>query len=116
MAPELPKLKEERETERALAEEWFGLPDDARKKAYDADSLPIPEALAAKPLTAKYKAGTAAKVKSLLTDRCVVCHSPGGERETNPLENYEQFKKYFGPPPADQAAPKADDKIPPAGD
>ena len=115
-APELPTLQAERETERALAEAWFGLPDDARKRAYAADSLPIPAALADKPLTAKYKAGAAAKVKTLLADRCVVCHSPGGERESNPLETYEQFQKYFGPPPATKAAPPGGDKIPTAGD
>ena len=73
--PELPKLTKERETEQALLAEWFGLPDDARKKAYDTDNWAIPDALATRPLTTEFKAGAAVKVKSLLVARCAVCHA-----------------------------------------
>ena len=100
-AAELAQLTKERETEQALLAEWFGLPDDVRKKAYEADSLPIPEALAKNPLTAEFKAGTGVKVKSLLNARCVVCHGPGGDKEEAPLDSYTNLKKYFGPPPAE---------------
>lgn len=115
-APELATLTAERETEQALVAEWFALPDAARKTAYDADSWAMPAALAKKPLTDKFKTGSAVKMKSLIADRCVVCHAADGEKNDAPLETYEQFQKYFGPPPPAKAARPADDKIPPAGD
>ena len=108
--PELPKLTKERETEQALLAEWFGLPDDARKKAYDTDSWAIPNELAAQPLTTEFKAGAAVKVKSLLVTRCVVCHGDGGDKADAPMETYDQLRKYFGPPPT------KGEKIPMAGD
>jgi hypothetical protein len=115
--PELAQLTKERETEQALLAEWFGLPDDARKKAYEADAWPIPEGLAKAPLTAEFKAGSAVKVKSLLDARCVVCHGPTGEKDDAPMDSYPKLQKYFGPPPAAEKAdaPKGVEPIPMAG-
>jgi len=93
------KLDAERNGERAALQAWIRSNDASRKAAYTADLLPLPRELAGKPLTAAYAAngGTAAKVKSILADRCGRCHAKGLEQEDHPLETYEQLLKYLGP-------------------
>src|SRR5205823_981119 len=75
------------------------------------DLFALPADLAARPLTADYKAGPAAKVKSILTDRCARCHQPGAEKEQIRLDVYEEILRQLGPaagPRADAEPPKAD--------
>jgi cytochrome c553 len=87
-------LVAEREGERQAVRAWIVADPAVRKKAYDEDKLPLPPEQAGKPITAKYLDGTAVKVKSILTDRCVQCHGKDGEQPDYPLETYEQLMKY----------------------
>jgi hypothetical protein len=91
------KLDAEREGEQLALKWWINLDPAARKKAYDDDLCPLPADRAGKPLTEDYAAdgGKAAKVKSILTDRCVQCHAAGKDQEDFPLETYEQLLKYM---------------------
>jgi hypothetical protein len=94
-----PKLDAERNGERNAVRAWARADDPARKAAYDADSFPLPPELAGKPITAAYVASDkkAAKVKSILADRCGRCHSAGLEADEYPLETYAQVLNYLGP-------------------
>lgn len=96
---ERPEVEQEREGEQQAVAAWLRLDDAARRKAYEADALPLPADWNGRPITADYltadKAGV--KVKSLLADRCVRCHGKDGDQSDYPLENYEQLLKYLGP-------------------
>lgn len=95
-APELPRLTEERETERAAFVAWVKSSAADRRKAYDADNLALPPALAGKPLTAEFVADGkgGVKLKTMIEARCASCH--GGESKI-PLDSFEKFEKYFAP-------------------
>ena len=41
----------------------------------------------------------AAKLKTIIEERCARCHSTGAEQEQYPLENFEQISKYTEIPP-----------------
>jgi cytochrome c553 len=88
-------LDAEREGERLAIQAWIHADPEARKKAYDEDQFPLPAERAGKPITAKYSDGKTVKVKSILTDRCVQCHSEGGETADFPLDSYPQLLKYI---------------------
>ncbi len=99
------KLDAERDGERYAIQAWINAEPAAREKAYADDSFPRPQALAAKPITPEYLTDAkAVKVKSIITDRCVRCHAPGGEQEDYPLETYEQLMKYILPAKAKPAS------------
>ncbi len=86
----------EREGERQAVRAWIKADPAARKAAYEADKFPLPPDLAGKPITADYRDdGGAAKVKSILTDRCARCHAAGGEQEEHPLDSYDALAKYI---------------------
>ncbi len=91
------KLDAEREGEQLAVKWWINMEPAARKKAYDDDLCPLPADRVGKPLTEDYAAddGKAAKVKSILTDRCVQCHAADKPQEDFPLETYEQLMKYM---------------------
>lgn len=99
-----PAQKAEREGEQAAVLAWLRSPPDSRKAAYEADKFPLPAELAGRPLTGAYQADGAAKVKSLFTARCAVCHSPDGEQPEKLLHTFAEIEKYLGPtpPPAKQ--------------
>jgi hypothetical protein len=90
------RVDAERRGEQAAVTAWIRLPDADRRKAYEADSLAFP---AGEPLTADYRAGDTAKVKTVLADRCARCHGKGLEQESYPLEAYDQYAKYLEVPP-----------------
>ena len=93
-----PALKDQREGERRALLAWILATPAEREKAYADDSFPLPPTLAGKPITPNYLTGSrAAKVKSILTDRCARCHSEGGEQSDYPLETYDQIRKYLEP-------------------
>jgi hypothetical protein len=86
------KADAQREGERTAMNEWLKLPDDERKKAYEADKLPRPKSI--KALTEAYVDGDAVKVKTMFVDRCAICHQKGGDAEKYPLEDMDQIAKY----------------------
>lgn len=100
------ELREEREGERQAILAWIrGGVDRQRNdaKAYEADRLELPPALAGRPLTPEFleraadgKGRAFAKIKSILESRCVRCHSEGagGAPAQFPLESYEQVEEY----------------------
>ncbi len=101
------KLDAEREGEQNALLAWIVAAPEVRKKAFEDDSFPLPAPLAGKPITADYLTeAKAVKVQSILTDRCVRCHCPGGEQEDYPLETYDQLMKYID---AKKEIPKAKD-------
>src|SRR5262245_40263233 len=63
-----------------------------------AAAAPEPKAAAAP--AADGKPVAAVKIKSIITDRCGACHSPTGERNNEPLTNYDEIGVYLGPSPA----------------
>jgi cytochrome c553 len=93
------KLDAERNGERLALQAWINTPNEARQAAYDADRFELPPELANQPMTADYRDGPAAKVKSILADRCVRCHSKDGSESSYPLETYAQLSKYLKVPP-----------------
>ncbi len=91
-------LEVERDGERFALQAWLNSEPAARQKAYADDSFPRPPAIAAKPITPEYLTGAkTVKVKSILEDRCVRCHSADGEQSDYALETYEQLMKYMVP-------------------
>lgn len=106
--PELPKVEAEREGERLAIQAWIHSEPAARKAAYEADKFELPAPLQGKPLTGDYADGKAAKVKSIINDRCANCHAEGAEQDKFPLEKYDEILKYIDPVPAGGAGiPKA---------
>jgi hypothetical protein len=100
-----PEVPAHREGERKALQAWINAPDADRQKAYDADSFPLPPDRVGQPITADYLAnnGGAAKVKSILNDRCARCHRKGETQEDYPLETYAQLTKYLTTPPVETA-------------
>jgi hypothetical protein len=97
----------EREGERRAIQAWLRTDGAARKAAYEADRFPLPAELTGKPITADYLHDdkAAAKVKTILTDRCARCHASGAEQEKFPLETYEQLARYAEVPKAAEVLP-----------
>jgi mono/diheme cytochrome c family protein len=105
-------VEAERDGERLAVKHWINLPAADRKRAYDDDKLPLPTDRAGKPLTAKYQMDDkTAKVRSILADRCVVCHGPGGDRDDLPLHTYADLLKYI-----DEKRADGRDTVPTAGE
>jgi hypothetical protein len=94
------KLDAEREGERVALQLWIKLPDDRRRAAYEADSLTPLASEAPKDITPLFlhAGGSAIKVKSILTTRCVECHQEGGRKSEFPLDRYENLAKYMQAP------------------
>ena len=99
------KLEAEREGERLAIKTWIQHPELVRKAAYDADLMVWKD----QTITSGYRAGDAVKVKAILDERCVRCHSKDGDVPAFPLDTYDHLLKYMGAPPA---VPDADGWIP----
>lgn len=97
----LAKLVPQREAERDGLLAWSRAAPDARKKGYDDNAFPLPEALAGK-VTPDFATpdGARLKVKELIEARCATCHGPDNKV---PLDSYDGIAKFFAPAPA--AAP-----------
>ena len=88
----LPKLIEEREGERKAIIAWIRGAAETRKTAYEQDQFTLPKDLIGKPITPAYKSGgDTVRVTSILRDRCVRCHRPGGEKADVPLTTLEEL-------------------------
>jgi hypothetical protein len=93
---ELRRLSEEREGERLALLAWVKAGAD--RGAYDRDDFPLGPELAGQPVTPALLAGTGrVKVRTLIEQRCVGCHSDGGRVERArlaPLDSYERIKPH----------------------
>ena len=101
-----PQLEKDREGELLALLEWIR--SGASKKAYDDNRFAVSPELAQKPISESYLAADdggkpvqprAVKIQEIIQDRCVRCHSAGGnsadtKAQKYPLETYEQFAKY----------------------
>jgi hypothetical protein len=96
------ELRKERETERLALVEWVAKGGD--KQAYEEDSFCVSDALAnlTKTLDEKFvgdqtpEGGRTVKVQTIITERCIRCHGPGGGKaEKFPLDSYEHIQKYL---------------------
>jgi hypothetical protein len=107
-AEERAALLAEREGERLALLAW--VQTGFSQVAYDADDFPLPAALAAHPLTAKYRitpltspdqdAVARVRIRSILADRCVTCHSENGRHDQArwiPLDTYKDLEFKFQP-------------------
>jgi hypothetical protein len=92
-------VRGERDGERLAILAWIGA--GAPRDEYEKDAFPLPEALEKHPITEEYAtggegAGRVAKIKTILADRCVRCHTTKDPEDAKageyPLENYEQVK------------------------
>ncbi len=97
------KLVPQREGEREGLLAWVKAAPDVRKKAYDDNAFPLPEAVTGK-ATPEFTDmdGKRLKVQSLIEARCLTCHASDN---TVPLDTYEGLSKFFAPAPAAAAAP-----------
>ncbi len=97
----IPSLKPQREGEHAAVFAWIKAEPAVREKAYHTDRFTLPAELVGKPITPQWLSDpSTVKVKSILNERCAVCHGLGKEKEEIPLENYEQIAKYLAAPDA----------------
>ncbi len=92
-------LRAERYGEASAIVAWIN--SDRRKDTYENDEFPLPPALAARPITARFvetndKGVKVAKIKTLFDKRCARCHDEGGSSSASeyPLGNYEQINVY----------------------
>ncbi|MBA4063240.1 MAG: hypothetical protein C0501_05925 [Isosphaera sp.] len=88
------KLTPQRLGERDALLAWARLPDADRKRTFDADAFPLPPNLAGKP-TEEFVAAGKAKIKSLVTARCLRCHE--SEEDEIKFEDYESLRRYLDP-------------------
>jgi hypothetical protein len=90
------ELRKEREGEIAAVVAWLraGAPDSAWK----ADSFILPKDLDGVPITEEFVQPVddcrSARIKTILTTRCVHCHGKDGEVHHIPLEDIEHWKPY----------------------
>jgi hypothetical protein len=91
------KLRPERFGEMEALVAWTRLADTERRKSYEADAFSLPSTLAGKPFTDDYLAAGKVKVKTLINDRCVRCHSAGADAEKYPFESYDQILQELVP-------------------
>jgi hypothetical protein len=98
------EVRKERDTERRCLLAWIQA--GANEKEYNDDAFPLPAELANRSMTSNYLVSEddkvvephAAKIKTLLQDRCVRCHSPEGEDAQAiqfPLDSYAHLKPYI---------------------
>jgi hypothetical protein len=86
------QLLPERHGELAALVAWSKLAEAERKMTYDADAFNLPTDLAKNPITKDYFKDGKAKVKSIITDRCVRCHA---DEENVTFSDYETLLKYL---------------------
>jgi hypothetical protein len=79
----------ERETEREALVAWLKLEMEVKKDVYDADAFELPANLKGKPIAEEYLDGGKAKVKTIITDRCVRCHD--GQQQTPSMQNWNDL-------------------------
>ena len=92
-------LTKERYGERDATLAWIKAPPEARKKAYEDDNFPLPDALLKMPLTTDFQTADKKgfKVKSMFGFRCETCHTDANEV---PFNDYEAIEKVLVPLPA----------------
>ncbi|MCI0700317.1 MAG: hypothetical protein L0241_04465, partial [Planctomycetia bacterium] len=98
------KLRAERQGDLDAMRAWVTTAEPARKAAYDADAFDLPAELAMKGNSSTFLKDGKVQIKSLIGNRCLTCHGPGGrQHEEYPLTDYEKLSKYMKPfaPPAD---------------
>lgn len=88
-------VEAERKGEQVAVQAWIRAEPALRQKAFADDKFPLPDALKGKPFTADYRDGSNVQLKTILTDRCMKCHSKDGSEDSFPLETYEQLMKYI---------------------
>jgi hypothetical protein len=88
------EVRREREGEKKALVAW--LRAGAKRGPYVADAFPLPPDWGDQPITAKYRDGDSAKIRSILNDRCARCHSPDVDPKAQnfPLMTYEHVAKY----------------------
>jgi len=92
----LPKLADQREGERNVIIAWIRSADESRRQAFMTNTFKLPKDLVGKPLTQGYlKPPDQVLVRSILMDRCVRCHKPGGDKSDVPLTTYEDYIKFL---------------------
>jgi hypothetical protein len=94
-----PILRAEREGERTAMKAWLQLDADEKKKAYDANSMKLPEAMAGRPFTEDFlNPGTkTVKIKEMIEVRCLMCHDEGGSNKPE-MHKYELLLPLITPP------------------
>ncbi len=89
-------LTAERHGELASFLAWMQSPDAERKKAYDSDLFELPPNLASQPITGYYKANPkAVKVRTMIMNRCAICHQKDGDKDDARLDTYPGILNYL---------------------
>jgi hypothetical protein len=103
-------VRKERLGERDVLVAWIR--EGSKKEDYEKDSYTLNAKLKDQPITPSYLVEgdvKAAKIKSILQDRCVRCHAKqdGDANAVNyPLETYAELEKYLVVPPGETMPPK----------
>ncbi len=88
-------LMAEREGERQAMLAWVRSEAALKKAAYEADRFLLPDSLKDKPLTAAFADGGAVKIRTLVNERCVKCHTDQGEVS---IGSYADLEPLVTPP------------------
>jgi hypothetical protein len=93
------KLHAARDGERQALIAWSRAADPARKASFDADKFALSKDLTGQPISPEYVKDGQVLVKTLIADRCLRCHGPGGNKfDEFPLHTYDDLRKYLNPP------------------
>ncbi len=88
-------VKAQRKGEQTIFKLWINATEDERKAAYAADKFVPPAGQMPALLTSAFRDGDAVKIKSIIDNRCVTCHSKGGDKEDIPLDTYDGLDKFM---------------------
>jgi hypothetical protein len=92
------ELRKQRDGERHAVLAW--LAQGAVQAAYNDDAFALPDEISNDAFTPEYLDGSTVKLRTLITDRCVRCHSIDGEDDNAakfPLGTYEKLQPYMKP-------------------
>lgn len=87
------QLIAERRGEHDAVIAWAKLAEELRKQAYETDHFSLPKELSDKPLTPDYISEGFVKIRTIINDRCIRCHSADGEQSDIPLDSYDGLRQ-----------------------
>jgi hypothetical protein len=94
--PKRPFGDPEREGERKALVAWVRA--GGPKEAYEKDEFPLPADWGDQKISKQFRKGDKLAIKSIISSRCIRCHSKDGEDAKaieRPLETYEDIAKYL---------------------
>lgn len=88
-------INAQRHGEQTVFKLWINQPDSDRRAAYEADKFEVQPSQMPNHLTLAFRQGTTVKIRSIIENRCVTCHSQGGNKEDVPLDSYDDLAPFM---------------------